>query len=323
MAAYGSRMLGLFDKLARVVARPRPRQFDVVVFGDKSPYWAKALEDGAPVWAGLEAKGSVTLEPDGWISLKLPPASARRRLVLPLREETILACPGDCWALVPSRAAVRALGNKRRFARFAEAQGLTGLVPERYRSRKDAQFPVVLKRTDQCSAIGVVVAHSAEELAAYRQQEMWAGKPVVIQRAVPGRTDYSTYCVAVDGRIVWHRSYAFELKHDLAVRALGNNDAWHTHQATDAELRQMERFLRPLRYSGPVNFDYKRGPNGIVVFEINPRFGGSLFREKNLADLRACLTVIAQHARWRPQRRSRVRAQAPASGASVPSELAA
>ena len=81
-------------------------------------------------------------------------------------------------------------------------------------------------------------------------------------------------------------------------------DAWRRCEATAAELRQLERFLRPLRYSGPVNFDYKRGPKGVVVFEINPRFGGSLFRERNVAELRACVAAIAAHARWRPHRRA-------------------
>jgi carbamoylphosphate synthase large subunit len=282
---------------------PRPRRFDVVVFGSKSPRWAAALGESMPVWSGFDIKDSVSLKPDGWTPSRRPLRSARRQLVLPLREENVLACPTGCWALVPSRSAVRILSDKRRFARFAEAEGLADLVPARYRP-KDAQFPAVLKRTDLCSAQGIAVANSRRELAGYRKQEMWAGKPVVIQQAVPGRKDYSTYCVAVKGRIVWHHTYEFDLEHDLAVRALGPDDAWRSCEATAAELRQLERFLRPLRYSGPVNFDYKRGPKGVVVFEINPRFGGSLFRERNVAELRACVAAIAAHARWRPHRRA-------------------
>ena len=297
-------MLRMLNKAARLATRlmPRPKRFEIVVFGNQSPKWAAALDEGAPVWSGMEAKARVSLEDDGWIAPVLDPKSARSRLVLPLREENVLACPDGCWALVPSRRAVRILSDKLRFARFAETEGLSDLVPERYRSRVAMPFPVVLKRTDLCSSNGIAVVHSAAELASCRTEEMWAGKRVVIQRAVPGRMDYSTYCVAVDGRIVWHHSYAFELKHDLAVRALGNLDPWGPHRATNTDLEQMERFLRPLRYSGPVNFDYKRGPSGIVVFEVNPRFGGSLFREQNVADLRACLHAIVAHARWRPQR---------------------
>jgi hypothetical protein len=302
-------MPDLWDRLARAALRvlPRPRAFDIVAVGSKTPGWTKALAADAPVWAGMSARASAAVMLDGWRSPRIDSVSARRRLVIPLREPNIVACPRECWALIPSRRAVTTFADKRRFARFVDKQGLNALAPVHYRWGAAMHYPVVLKRTDLNSASGVALVHSAEDLLAYRKSEMWAGRPVVIQEAVPGRLDYVTHCVAVDGRIVWHCSYAFELEHDLVLRGPRVTDHPRPHLATRAELRQMERFLRPLRFSGPVNFDYKRGPGGIVVFEINPRLGGSLFREQNVGDLRACLIAIARHAQWRPRlRRSSV-----------------
>lgn len=319
-------MTDIWDRLERLALRmlPRPRRFDIVVIGDRSRRWVEALADDAPVWTGLDARNSVTLTPDGWMSPPLDWASARKRLVLPLREDNIIDCPRDCWTLVPSRRAVRIFGDKGRFARFVEAEGLTALVPQRYRSGAGARYPAVLKRTDLDSARGLVLVGSVEELRAQRARKIWDGQRVVIQEAVPGRMDYVTHCVAVDGRIVWHHSYAFELAHDFVLRGPRVTDHALPHEATRAELKQMERFLRPLRFTGPVNLDYKRGPGGIVVFEINPRLGGSLFREQNVADLRACLSAIAKHARWRPgKRRPSLALGTPADLTATPGEVGA
>ncbi len=58
-----------------------------------------------------------------------------------------------------------------------------------------------------------------------------------------------------------------------------------------------EHFLRPLRFNGPANIDFRRRADGsIVILEINPRFGGSLMRPEYVADLRAAVGAILAHA---------------------------
>jgi carbamoylphosphate synthase large subunit len=68
--------------------------------------------------------------------------------------------------------------------------------------------------------------------------------------------------------------------------------------AISDEIRaQFERLLSPLDYSGPCNFDYKRSDSGeMAVFEINPRFGGTLMKPENIAHLQQALSCIIQNA---------------------------
>jgi carbamoylphosphate synthase large subunit len=48
-----------------------------------------------------------------------------------------------------------------------------------------------------------------------------------------------------------------------------------------------------LEFSGPCNIDYKTDDEGnIIVFEVNPRMGGSIMRPEKIADLCETLSTI-------------------------------
>jgi carbamoylphosphate synthase large subunit len=58
-----------------------------------------------------------------------------------------------------------------------------------------------------------------------------------------------------------------------------------------------QHLLAPLRYSGPCNIDYMLRPSGQpAVFEINPRFGGTLFLPENRQHLRQALRCLIETA---------------------------
>jgi hypothetical protein len=60
-----------------------------------------------------------------------------------------------------------------------------------------------------------------------------------------------------------------------------------------ALLEAVERMLGPLRYNGPCNVDFTiRACGAPAVFEINPRFGGSLFRPANRDRLKQALRFL-------------------------------
>lgn len=277
----------------------RPRAFDIVVFGDEFSDWVEALAPDAPVWQGVVGVRSVSHAGDDWRPPRLSWPASRRRFVLPLREINISATPTGCWGLAADEEAVKTFADKLRFAAYARQQSLAHLVPEDYGSVDEANFPCVLKLTDRFGGSGVAVAATREDLETKRSSPPWAGRPVVIQGFVDG-PEYAAHGICVRGRIVWHRAYAHEMRADRPIRVPSQDETTRPVALSAADLADMERFLLPLSYDGPVNFDFKRGPSGAIsVMEINPRFGGSLFRQPNRADLRAALGVIIAHARWR------------------------
>jgi hypothetical protein len=74
------------------------------------------------------------------------------------------------------------------------------------------------------------------------------------------------------------------------------------------ELFALQQFIAPVGYSGPLNVDLRRRASGeIAVLEINPRLGGSLFKDFAQADLTDVLGAIAHYAVWRDPERMRWR----------------
>jgi len=118
-----------------------------------------------------------------------------------------------------------------------------------------------------------------------------------VQELVDGAGDYVSHCVAVEGRVVWQCAYEYELHPGHLIRSASTLRGVQKHQVSAANLAAMQRFLGPLRYSGPACFDYRYRTDGsLAVFEINPRLGGSLMFPAHVGDLRAALAAILAHA---------------------------
>jgi hypothetical protein len=115
----------------------------------------------------------------------------------------------------------------------------------------------------------------------------------VLQSFVAGGPEYVTHCVARHGRVLWHKTFAYELDAHVSVRTPDATRAAHSVTLAPRNLAQIESFLAPLSYSGPCNVDFKlSGAGDIVVFEINPRLGGSLMFPGKIDDLHAALSCI-------------------------------
>jgi hypothetical protein len=275
---------------------PRPARFDIVVFGSHFANWLATLAAGAPLWRGLEGVGSVRLRDDAWRGEDSAPES---RLVLPLLEPNIRSCPAG-WALVPPPASLEVLADKALFARYLAARGFESLAPATYWTPAAARFPAVVKRTDMFAGQGVRIVDSAAELEAALNTPPWAGHPVVIQDYVAGNLEYVLQAVLVRGVFVWTAAFEVVIPDHAPIRHPNSGERVRPVELPARELIQLQRIIAPLGFSGPVNFNFRRRPNGdMALFEINPRLGGSLFRPEFEAILAAVLGTIIQHAAWR------------------------
>jgi hypothetical protein len=278
----------------------RPDRFDLVVFGDDFVDWLPVLADGAPIWQRIPSvRAGIRHRGRGWTGEA--EGEVHRRLVLPLIEYNIWNCPPQCWALVPTREAVDILRDKQRFAEYATANGLGWYVPLTYRPTDDPAFPAILKRTNLYAGHGVKLVHSAEDIVVSLREKPWAGHPVIVQEYVDASFEYATHCIAVGGTIRWHRTYEFDIPPAAPIRVPRQHEVPRRAEIDASDLAIFERFLRPLQFSGPCNFNYSRRRSGeVAVFEINPRFGGSLFRPSQSVDLAEALNSIISNVTWRP-----------------------
>ncbi|RYE09112.1 MAG: hypothetical protein EOP22_10205 [Hyphomicrobiales bacterium] len=278
----------------------RPAAFDVVIVGKPYGNWESTLRAGGAAWRGVRGVRSVALTRDGAARPGWPWWRGTQQFAIVFQIGNILAAPRCCWSLLPSRRAVHVLNDKRRFAAFTAAEGLAALAPANFASVAEARFPCVLKRTDLWGGQGVVVAHSAAELEHHLLSRPWSGRPFVLQAYVEG-PEYAAHAIAVGGRLVWVTAYRHEALPPFAIRAPLPQQPTAAAALSDSDRADLERFLLPLGYDGPVCFDFKRGSDGrIRMLEINPRFGGSLFWDHNVGDLAAALDALLAHAKWMP-----------------------
>ena len=107
-----------------------------------------------------------------------------------------------------------------------------------------------------------------------------------------------THCICKDGRILWTCTFVYEMAGPREVRrGMDNINAMRRFSPTQKTLNALQEILVPLKFSGPCNIDYKVSTAGdVCVFEVNPRFGGSLFPPDVVARLKGALTCIVDNA---------------------------
>lgn len=287
---------GFARRLRRSTGPADNRPCRVIVFGTHSEDWMQALEPGAAVWQLLENVAAVVTVPAG---APLPPPHAdMRTVILPLMEPHIIACPRDTHdGLIPSPEAVRILGDKAAFAAYVRDHRLEALCPPVFATPAKATFPCVIKRCDLNGAEGVAIAETAADLEALRTAAPWQGHPVVLQSFQPAPFQYVTHAVCQSGRIVAGHSFRQTLPAGERLRGWATQVVCAPFTPTWRQRRALERFLKPLAYSGPCNFDYVLKPDGrVCLFEINPRLGGSLMMPDNVHALAGMLRAVLHHA---------------------------
>lgn len=275
----------------------------VILYGPDSQRWRAAVSPQSGVWDGVPGIGDVVVVDGLGDLLRCGWAGWRQSIVVPLRKRALRQFPRFYWNLAPSRFAHETCADKIRFHQFMVRAGFSELVPCTWRRVEACRFPCVIKRGNKDGSFGVKVVNSANELAEVMEAPPFRRRPVIFQDLAEGLIDHATHCVAVDGRIVWHTSYAYEIDPVTRVQTIEAHAFRRRIEAPAAVLAQFERVLQALFYSGPVSFDWRPRGGGIVLFEINPRFGGSMMLPINRDDLRAALAALVAHARppeWLP-----------------------
>ncbi len=270
------------------------RAVRVVIYGS-SFNWLSRLGDFA-LWKDIPGVAEVLLLPDdSGKQIPRPFHTSCRTVIIPLSEDNINNCPRNHPALIPNRRAVEILRNKATFAAYINEYGLADLCPVTYESGEHAEFPCILKRVNASYGRDSMVLRSKQELAravALSQEEF------ILQSLVRGTTEYTTHCICKDGRIIWSYSVGFEMDGPEEIRR-GMVCKEHLGRVTPpaGTFAAIERVLAPLGYSGPCNVNYKRsGAGTISIFEVNPRFGGSLMQLENVESLREALSCVIDNA---------------------------
>jgi hypothetical protein len=172
--------------------------------------------------------------------------------------------------LHPEPAVVSLCDDKLKLAEFLVSHGFGGFVP-RFRT-PGPPYPYVRKKRRgwwgmQC----VIVQNEADERGLDLADEQW-----FTQELIPGQVEFATHILLAGGQIRYASTFVYRMAGQIFVK--GAQDApVHMHMMPRCPyVGVFADMLALLRYEGTACIDYKVVDRQPVLFEINPRFGGSL-----------------------------------------------
>ncbi len=262
----------------------------VIIFGNHTPQWNAALSENAPAWQMVEASARIL---PGLAASELDQVD-EKTIVIPLMEKHIVICPTRFRSLFPPKETVNLLSDKRAFSQYLASQQLHHLAPTTY-TFENIQFPCVVKRLNLNAGTGVEIAQDEATLSQILAKQPWTGHPVIIQEYIASEFDFVTHAVCRGGHFMWSCTYQLSIDPPAAIQRPSNTMARRKFEASIDTLRTLQSLVAPLKYDGPINFDYKLIKDGLRIIEINPRLGGSLIIPENVDDLAGALGAICHH----------------------------
>jgi len=170
----------------------------------------------------------------------------------------------------PSAEVVALCRDKLRLTELLIASGFSTVVP-RVRS-SGAPYPYVWKRRrGDWGSHCYIVKGSQGERALDLSDEAWFA-----QALVPGEVEYATHILRAGGEIRYASTVTYEMAGDAFVLGVHERPLGTSLSPGCDHLPLFSDILARLEYEGTACFDYKVVEGQPLLFEINPRYGGSL-----------------------------------------------
>jgi hypothetical protein len=177
-------------------------------------------------------------------------------------------------ALMPLSKTAGLADDKVKFNSWLNRIGYGHLVPEMYH-QSPARYPVIFKmRSDEWGLNSVICTNERELRAAC---ENYSPKEYFIQFYVAGREEHVTHIISINGRILFATTFINYFDTDLYVKGV-KCDATKFDIIAGFIPIELSDIIARLKYTGCSCFNYKY-VNGVpMIFELNPRVGGSFTR---------------------------------------------
>lgn len=170
---------------------------------------------------------------------------------------------------VAPRAALELCDDKQAFNEKLRELGYGHLLPD---DVQEGDYPYLLKKSvDHWGANSYIIRDAQQE---HRMRHLRTQPDFYRQACVRGSSEYATHVLFMNGRIVKALTMEYRFDKELYIKGkdspLGKYKVRTRHQALFTEL------LDAIGYEGLCCINYKQVDGQPLIFEINPRFGGSL-----------------------------------------------
>ncbi|GFO56825.1 hypothetical protein GMSM_38320 [Geomonas sp. Red276] len=173
--------------------------------------------------------------------------------------------------LVPADPAITLCDDKERFASHLISHGFGNYVPK---TNQKMDYPFIIKKKVGEWGLDMAVIHDAESGLQYR--DWFTSGDFFTQEYIEGSDEYTTHIIMADGKIRFFKTLKFTFQERYFIK--GNNFRPLAGMPVDHSrfLDLFERILNSVGYQGICCFNYKLANDTVKIFEVNPRYGGSL-----------------------------------------------
>jgi carbamoylphosphate synthase large subunit len=190
--------------------------------------------------------------------------------------------------LYPTLDVIDIFSNKQRFADYVKKHNLSNHFPKIYTSQSNASDVVVVKPKYGGASHSVYFT----ELKNVKQKDF---ENNTVQEYIDSHIEFAGYFVAKNGKIV--HSFAYYREYPPGKRYIKNVNDTSVQKRTEVDancISVIEKFVKPVNFTGPFCVDFKYNQNGLVVLEINARLGASLSYPQNINDAAAIVNKLIE-----------------------------
>jgi hypothetical protein len=172
---------------------------------------------------------------------------------------------------VPSEESFSLCDDKLKFGQALIDRGFGGCIPKMM-SGPGLETPYILKK--RISAWGKDCWVIRDRRDEWRFRDQISDPEFYCQRIVPGAYEFATHILFAKGRIVKSLNIMYEFESETPIK--GQDDPLYRAVHRCPYLDLFSKVLRSIDFQGLCCVNYKVVRGKPYIFEINPRFGGSL-----------------------------------------------
>jgi glutathione synthase/RimK-type ligase-like ATP-grasp enzyme len=201
-------------------------------------------------------------------------------LVIPLMETHALKLnKNDITFLIPSNKTINKFMCKFNFELYVRESNLTLYVPKTFISYDEF---VYYNSDSNLFIIKPYFGVNGSNMLIVKSLDVSSFNQNIVQEHIPNNEQYVSHIFAIDGIIKKCITYKYSHDKEIHINQYPVNTGNISNYFVNAEIIEIfEQFLKPELYTGICNIDFIIVNEKPIIFEINPRLGGSLVRNKN------------------------------------------
>ena len=121
------------------------------------------------------------------------------------------------------------------------------------------------------------------------------GQRYIVQEYIQGEVEYVTQVMCKDGDILWNATFESAVPQDSKVTMGAFKDPKLVNMDLEV-IKVFRKIFKLANYSGPANVNFKIRNGKPVIFESNPRFGGSMFLPETRLYLKQSIMTLLNNA---------------------------